>query len=513
VANSRTSGPILSGTASDSVRVLNVAYWVTNMNNGVITTANGLAALSSGTGSFSNWTIRTALMPGSNILAVRSSNYSGLASPVVSDPFFCKVKAPLELFASPEGLGKVTGVASVTVAGDAAPSNNAALCIGEGYTLTAKPALNCWLTNWMTNGVVAGSNMTLNFIMESNLTVTANFASNLFVPMAARYDGIFHPSPPVAGTAANSGLIENLVLKTNGVYSAKLYLAGTNYPIAGAFDRSGRATETIAAEGGMVTLELNIPWHSVPRQITGWVQGTNSGGWISSNLFLCAATTNRYNPRAFTMLLPQNTNFPGSPPSYGYALITNNGSIIALGGALSDGAAFSRAEPVNEANEFPVFASLYNHTGLLLGQLSLDDALGAAPAGNLAWFKPPSQTGLYTNGFNTTLAVQGSPWTNTASALGAFTTNRAQLTLSGGGLASNLVFTLQLTSTDILRLLDGPDNFSAGSINRINGLMSLTFTNTAGSKVSAFGTVLQNTNLGGGFFPGATNTGTFKLQP
>ena len=216
------------------------------------------------------------------------------------------------------------------------------------------------------------------------------------------------------------------MLKTNGVYSGKLYLAGTNYPLAGAFDRSGRATETIAAAGGLVTLQLNIPWQSVPRQMTGWVQGTNSGGWISSNLFLCAATTNRLNPRAFTMLLPQNTNVPGSPPNYGYALITNNGSIVALGGALSDGAAFSRAEPINEANAFPVFASLYNHTGLLLGQLSLDnDTFGAAPAGNLAWFKPPSQTGLYTNGFNTMLAVEGSPWTNSASALAALT-NRAQ---------------------------------------------------------------------------------------
>ena len=54
-------------------------------------------------------------------------------------------------------MGKVTGTASVS-SRDAPPSNNAALCIGEGYTLTASPARNCWLTNWMTNGVLAGSN-------------------------------------------------------------------------------------------------------------------------------------------------------------------------------------------------------------------------------------------------------------------------------------------------------------------------------------------------------------------
>ena len=82
--------PRFSAARPRIVRVLNVAYWVTNINNGVITTANGFAALSDGTGSSSNWTIHTPLLPGSNILAVQSSNYSGLASPVESAPSFTK---------------------------------------------------------------------------------------------------------------------------------------------------------------------------------------------------------------------------------------------------------------------------------------------------------------------------------------------------------------------------------------------------------------------------------------
>jgi hypothetical protein len=213
------------------------------------------------------------------------------------------------------------------------------------------------------------------------------------------------------------------------------------------------------------------------------------------------------------MLLPQDTNVPGAPPSYGYAVITNTGSMIALGGALSDGAPFSRVEPISEANSFPLYASLYNYTGLLLGQLSLDTAaFGAVPSGELAWFKPPSRAGFYSNGFNTLLAVQGAPWTNSASALSAFT-NQAQLTFYGGGLASNLDLTVQLTSSGALRLLGGPATFAGGFVNRANGLLTLAFTNAAGSKVTGYGTILQNTNLGGGFFPGATNTGTFKLQP
>jgi hypothetical protein len=413
-------------------------------------------------------------------------------------------------------MGQLTGIASVK--GDAAPTNEAELYVGEGYTLTANPAFNWWLTNWLTNSAIAGTNTTLKFIMESNLAVTANFATNLFVGMAARYDGIFHPSSPEPATVTNSGLIYNLVLGTNGVYSGKMYLASaTPYTLAGTFNRSGQATETIdrsAAEGGNVTMQLNIPWQSVFRQITGSVQGTNAGGWISTNLNLYAAATNTNNFRAYTVLLPQDTNVADAPPSYGYALITNMASMIHIGGALSDGTSFSSfVEPVNDLDTFPVYASLYGGRGLLLGQLSLNATDNAAvPAGSLIWFKPSLSKVLYSNGFAASLDVDGSPWTNSAAALAAFT-NEALLTLSGGGLASNLVSMVQLTSSNTIRRISGSTNFTSGGINPANGQLTLTFHNTSGQKVTASGTVLQNTNLGGGFFLGNTNAGSILLQP
>jgi hypothetical protein len=507
----------LSGSASDSVRVLNVAYWLTNVNNGVKMTMNGIAALTAGTGSVSNWTIQTALLPGTNILAVQSSNYAGLASPVESAAFFYRVTTPIQLLVSPAGMGTVTGIASVN--GDVHPNNGAALYVGEGYTLTANPAKNWWLTNWTKNSTVASTNATLGFIMESNLVVKANFATNLFVGAAARYDGIFYPSFPQPATETNSGLIYNLVLGTSGVYSGKMYLgSGTPYTLAGAFDRSGRATETIeraVTAGGNVTLQMNIPWQSVLRQITGLVQGSNAGGWICTNLNLYAAATNTNNFPAYTVLLPQDTSVLGTPPSYGYALITNMASMVHIGGALSDGTSFSSfVEPINERDEFPVYASLYNNTGLLLGQLSLDAASNATvPEGSLIWFKPPQHTGLYANGFTASLDVEGSPWTNSVAALAGLFPNDAQLTFSGGGLASNLVSMVQLTSSNTFRRVSGSTSFASGTINRTNGLMTLTFTNTSGKKVTASGTLLQNAGTGGGFFLGATNAGSILQQP
>jgi len=509
----------MSGTASDEVRVLSVAYWITNVNNGVVTTTNGLAALSDGTGSSSNWTIRTPLMPGTNILAVRSSNYAGLASPIETAQLFYRVTTPFNWVVSPAGMGNLAGAASAR--GDAAPASGEALYVGEGYTLSNYPAANWWLTNWLTNGIIAGTNATLHFIMESNLIVTANFATNLFAGAAARYDGIFYPSPGPA-TVTNSGLIYNLQLRTNGGYTGKIYLAGTDYSLNGGFDRSGDAMETIdrtTAEGGNLTLQLNIPWWSAPRQITGWVAQAKKGGWISTNLTLYAAATNLSNPSNFTALLPRDTNVPVSPRADGYALMTNIAGMIHVGGALSDGASFSSfVEPINDLDAFPVYASLYNGGGLLLGQLSLNAAGNAVPAGSLIWFKPAQSRVLYPNEFTANLEVEGSPWTNSASALAAFT-NQALLTtvFSSGsaGLETNMV---QLTSTNTLRLLNtldntGPDNFSSGTINFANGLMTLTFTNSSGQKITAHGTVLQNSNLGGGFILTATNAATILLEP
>jgi uncharacterized repeat protein (TIGR03803 family) len=515
-AGSRTNAPALSGTASDAVRVLNVTYWVTNRNNGVMTTLSGQAALTAGTGSSSNWTIPAAiLLPGTNILAVQSSNYGGLASPVESVAFFYRETSPFHLQVSPAGMGAVTGTAAVK--GDALPSNGAALFVGETYALTVKPTNNWLLTNWMENSSTAGSNTTLAFIMESNLSVTANMGTNVFVGMAGRYDGIFQPSDSEGVSEATSGLIENLQLKTNGLYSGKLYLAGATNSLIGSFDASGQAIETIirsAAAGGDVTLELSVFSQSVPREITGWVEGTNLGGWVSTNLYLYAAmtTTNTNNSPAYTVLLPQQTN--DAPPSYGYALMTNTGSTINLGGKLSDGTPFSRSEPINEQDQFPVYANLYQNTGLLLGQLSLDAA--AAPAGTLSWIKSGQKTGLYTNGFNTELAVEGSPWTNSTIVLSDLFPTNAQLIFSGGGLASELVWTVQVTSSNTLRVVGGPTNFMSGTINRTNGLLTLTYRPTGvRTNATVFGTVLQNIGLGGGFFllPGATNTGTISLEP
>ena len=153
-AGSRTGAPVLSGTALDSVWVTGVWYWITNVNPGVVAPPiHGMAALSAGNAT-SNWIVNAALRPGTNILVVQSSNYAGLVSFAASVTFFYQAGTLLVLQTNPAGMGTLTGSASVK--GDPAPPGQATLNVGEGYTLTAKPANNWWLTNWMVNGNIAG---------------------------------------------------------------------------------------------------------------------------------------------------------------------------------------------------------------------------------------------------------------------------------------------------------------------------------------------------------------------
>jgi hypothetical protein len=100
----------------------------------------------------------------------------------------------------------------------------------------------------------------------------------------------------------------------------------------------------------------------------------------------------------------------GTPPGYGYLLITNHAGVVTLRGALADGTSFSQVVPLSEAGNLPVYDSLQGNRGLLLGWISLEND---SPCGNLTWIKPASRsTALYANGLTNLISVQGSCSTN-----------------------------------------------------------------------------------------------------
>ena len=90
-------------------------------------------------------------------------------------------------------------------------------------------------------GAVASSVATLTVLPTNTIATAAGAYNGLFFQTNA--DG----SPAV--TEATAGFLGNCVVTSNGAFSAKVYVGGLSYPLAGAFSISGNASVTIPRAG------------------------------------------------------------------------------------------------------------------------------------------------------------------------------------------------------------------------------------------------------------------------
>jgi hypothetical protein len=324
------------------------------------------------------------------------------------------------------------------------------------------------------------------------------------------YNGLFMQADVTEETA---GMLSGLDVTASGTYSGKLLIGGGSYAISGGFNVSGQASNYVqrtAKLGGPLALETTLNWNDSPPNITGTVSGTIGGLWMA-NLTNELAATGSKSAEYTALVLPDGT--PGTPPGYGYILITNHAGTVTLSVTLADGTSFSQVVPVSSTGELPVYGKLYSGTGLLLGWLGLESG---SPAGNLTWIKPASRSiALYTNGFTNLAVVQGSLWTNPLPHTAAIDLPSGQLEIAGGSLPSPMSFNVAVGNNNALVKLPGsPTNSLSGSINPKTGLLTITFGNGAGRATTAGkGAVIQNASEAGGFFSGRTNAGSMLLRP
>ncbi|MGP8199407.1 MAG: beta strand repeat-containing protein [Limisphaerales bacterium] len=497
-ANSRTntmSTLNIAGTAADNAQVIYVRYWFTNFNAGlnpaVTTNVYGYATLTTNGGTNLNgpdkmlWSITNLPLPGTNILAVQSVDYSSNVSTVATRRFFYQVPTNFTLtIVSNGGGGTVTNHAFIK--GDASPSNNASLNIGEGYSLVAAPNSTSLLGSWTitsapeTNVVVTNGN-TLKFIMESNTSIQALFVSNVFLQAGVHgtYNGLFAVPEIVtnqfdtnevvtnqiylhAVAFESSGMLDNLVVGKKGSFSGKLLLGGGSYSLNGAFDAFGYASNSImrsAALGGPLIVEMNVDTNGAGI-ITGTVSNvawpTNAYLWAD----LAAATPGITN---YTLLICPTTNTM-SPTGLGYGLIADNRGTVTLSGGLPDGTTFSQTVPASQSNNIPVYVSLYSKTGFLFGWLNLTNLEWNL----LTWIKetPTHPTLLFPIGFTNMMPTACSTWTNPGVIM---LSSSNTLVISNADL--NLDYTVAIDEPNkLVNASNTPPNSLTGTINLKTGL-------------------------------------------
>jgi hypothetical protein len=326
------------------------------------------------------------------------------------------------------------------------------------------------------------------------------------------YNGLFFDPTNISENTA--GKLGGFAVGPEGSASGRLWVSGTSYPLGGRFEVSGFWSNRIARpmnKGGPLTLEMNLDWNQSPPVITGQVTGTNGGPWTNT---LYAERAGAKSARGqYTMLIPPIIGAPSNAlPGDGYALIAAHAGQVIINGKLADGTTFSLAVAESDSGDVPIYASLYGGSGLLLGWLNF---ASGSPVGDLAWVRPASCAGLYTNGFTNYVEVQGSGWTNAAPLHAGIVMTNGQMEISGSPLETPLEFDVAVTKDNALVKLPASPatNTLAGTINRKTGLLTVTFGDgERKATITGYGVVLQNQTNGAGFFVTKTNAGAISLQ-
>ncbi len=297
----------VTGTAKDNVAVSNVFY---SLNSSAWASATNL-------NNWSNWTTQVTLTPGTNSLQAYAVDGAGNISTTSSVSFVYILSAPLTVLTN--GPGTIS------------PNYNGSLLqIGVNYTMTATAASGFGFTNWTDgHGNVLTNNATLKFLMESNLTFTANFVDvtkpTLTITSPTSFQRWSNEVFTVTGTAKDNVSVSNVLYSLNNSawasatnlnnwsnWTAQVTLTpGTNSLRAYAVDGAGNTSTTnnvtfdfvvtnqlqILAYGlGTISPNYSNAWLEVGRDysmtaspasgfvVTNWTIATNQlSGRVTNN--------------------------------------------------------------------------------------------------------------------------------------------------------------------------------------------------------------------------------------
>ena len=146
----------ITGNAGDNVYVAGVWYQLNGAGWNLATTSNG----------WTNWSAAVSLIPMTNSVKAFTVDAAGNVSVTNSVSFVCILNTPLTV--STNGLGSIS------------PNDNGVLLtVGKSYSLAATAGTGFVFSNW-TGGISLPSTIltngtTLNFVMQSNLWLQANF--------------------------------------------------------------------------------------------------------------------------------------------------------------------------------------------------------------------------------------------------------------------------------------------------------------------------------------------------
>ncbi len=333
---------------------------------------------------------------------------------------------------------------------------------------------------------------------------------------------------------ANDGYV-TMTSTTTGSYTLKLLIGGKTWSASGKFDANGNATAKIVRGKGIKDLTIVLAHSSTPPvdQIHGRVaDGTFADGKFTGHTFETEFTVDRVvwklktreapQHGSYTMLMPAHddaaTQKAPLGTSFGTVTIGKDGS-AKLVGTLADGSpGFTTSSFLSKDGLWPLYASLYANTGVLLGTLAFADLEDISDFdGPLTWFKPAnSKAAAFKDAFLTEVDGLGSRFTKPALNTRLFPLanlgGNSLLHLTQGGLLTDLarLTTLSAANKAVIPLQDA----DAAALTPVptTGLLSGAFLHPQLQKSVKFsGVVFQKQDLAAGFFPGGPLGGDMRF--
>jgi hypothetical protein len=413
------------------------------------------------------------------------------------------------------------GMLSLNIAGQGTVTpnyNGQTLQIGKHFKTTAKAAPGFVLSNW-TGGVLPASavitnSAKLDFAMQSNLVIQANFVPNPFIPLKGLFNGLFAEGGGVHHTS--SGFL-SISLTDRGTYTGSIIIAGTRSSLSGQFDLAGNSTKLIpSSSGNPSTLTLSLDMTPAGNQITGSISNTS---WLADLLAFRAGFESHTNPVTsfapkYTFVIPGVDGDVARPAGNGYASLTvDAGGKVTLTGALGDGTTVRQTVVLSCGGAFPFYMPLYGGLGSIFGWMSLTNRDSDDLHGQLTWTKPPGSTALYPLGFtNTSISASGSVYTVPAVSTRVLNLTNGAAVFTGGNLSSPFTNSIALAVNN--KITNNGTNSLTLAVSTSNGLVTGTVTPPAVAKgLSVKGVILQKQNSASGFCLGTSQSSRFLLVP
>ena len=245
-------------------------------------------------------------------------------------------------------------------------------------------------------------------------------------------------------------------------------------------------------------MSLRLDTSGKTGTITGDISGANWDAPLLANL-TPVWTAKNPSPLSgrYTMAL---TGATGAGDSFGVVSVNPLG-VVTVAGSLADGVAFSQSGPVSKMGQWPFYAYKASGKDTVKGWINLSG--GSLSGASVAWLKSPNAGHYYPGGFNDILQLIGSRYVAPTKNAPVLSLLNASVTLSGGGLASDVN-----TPVSLQRNL----GYGAGSVTMSFNAATGAFSGKYGSRQTLSGVVLQNQDSARGFFLGTTESGAVLLQ-